>query len=201
MSDITSKGGPFAYHQPSADEFGRLKKEDTVFICCDIQEKLFAVMHGKESLAKNAAILVQAAKILEIPLIVSEQYPKGLGKTIPEVAGHFQPHTKIIEKLEFSALRNEKFHISIPKPPHALVIFGIETHICVLQTALDAKAAGYEVHVAADATSSRASENWRLGLDRMGQSGIFITPTETILFQLLEKAGSEQFKAVQSLIK
>ncbi len=184
-----------------SDVFGRLSPDSTVFICVDLQEKLFAAMYDKEKLAKNASILVHAAKLLEVPLIVSEQYQKGLGKAIPEISQHFQPHTKIIEKMEFSALANINFHNAIPKPPQALVIFGIEAHICVLQTALDAKAMGYEVHVIADATSSRTEENWRFGLDRMGQSGIFISPTETILFQLVGSASNEKFKAVQALIK
>ncbi len=184
-----------------SDVFGRLSPDITVFACVDLQEKLFAAMHEKEKLAKNASILVQAAKILEVPLIVSEQYPNGLGKTIPSISSHFQPHTKIFEKMEFSALANKSFHDAIPKPPQAMVIFGIEAHICVLQTALDAKAMGYEAHVVSDATSSRTEENWRHALDRLGQSGIFISPTETILFQLLGSASNEKFKSVQALVK
>lgn len=186
---------------PPVDFLGRLSPDSTVFLCCDIQEKLFAAMQGKETVSRNASILVQAAKILEVPLLVSEQYPNGLGKTIPEISQHFQPHTKIFEKMEFSALANKEFHAAIPKPPQALVIFGIEAHICVLQTALDAKAMGYEVHAVSDATASRTEENWRAGLDRMGQSGIFISPTETILFQLVGSASNEKFKRVQALIK
>lgn len=183
------------------DGLGRLHQQTCTFVMLDVQEKLFAAMAGKEKLLRNSSILLEGAKILGIPFAATEQYPKGLGKTLPQLSSAFPSSAKVFEKLSFSAFADSAFRATLPPPPSQLVIFGIEAHICVLQTALDAQALGYETHVAADATSSRSEENWRLGLDRMGQAGVFISPTETIIFQLAGVAGTEEFKKLQALVK
>ena len=132
-----------------------------------------------------------------MPVIVTEQYPKGLGATVPEVAEHTLGISPI-EKTVFSAARAEGFDLL--GRGQALVV-GIEAHVCVSQTAHDLLADGIDVHVVADAVSSRASEDRERALDRLEKAGATITTTEAALFELLERAGSPEFKFVQSLVK
>lgn len=182
------------------DRLGILERKEAVFVMVDMQDKLLDAMHGKEELIQNANKLLKASEILGIPLLVTEQYPEGLGKTSGSLS--LPPGTKPIKKMSFSCFAAEDFAAGL----HALektapVIFGTEAHICVLKTALDGLRKGMQVHVAADAVSSRRERDRDFGLERMRQSGVFVSPAETILFQLMDKAGSEEFKAVSRLIK
>ena len=178
---------------------GKLTREKTAFVLIDVQEKFVPVMGDADKIVHNINILTKAAEILKIPLIVTEQYPKGLGKTYEKI--HI-PNADVIEKIEFSCFDNKEFFHKIKeKGVNSLVLFGVESHVCVLKTALDAIENGIEVHVVADAVSSRTEENRKLALKRMRQSGVFIVSTEMIIFQLMEKAGTEEFKRIGGLVK
>jgi isochorismate hydrolase len=158
-------------------------------------------MHEKERVLRQAQILARGLALLNVPTVVTEQYRQGLGPTVPELArlvADFAP----IEKLAFSAWAAEGVLSAARVRGAAQVILcGIETHVCVLQTCLDLRTEGLEVFVVADAVSSRTSENHCLGLERMRQAGAVIASTEMILFELLERAGTEEFKKVLPLVK
>ena len=154
-------------------------------------------MPGFAEVARAAATLVQGAEAMEIPIIVTEQYPKGLGRTAPEIADVLPEGVAPIEKVSFSAPRAEGFDLA--GRDQALVC-GIETHVCVNQTALDLLAEGVEVQVALDAVDSRSEQNKAIGLERMERAGAVVTSVETALFELLGRAGTEEFKQVQKLV-
>jgi nicotinamidase-related amidase len=178
------------------------KKEEVVFILIDIQERFMPVIHNIENVIENTNSLVKGAGILKIPLIVTEQYPRGLGKTVDKI--ELEAGQKIIEKVSFDCFGCYEFIReldSLNLNVKTLVIFGIESHVCVLKTALEATARDYDVHVVADAISSRTQDNKSLALERLKQSGVFITSTEMILFQLIDQAGTEEFRAISKLVK
>jgi len=179
---------------------GLPSRETTALLVIDLQERLMPVIHENGKVFDNVNKLLRGAEILGLETIITEQYPKGLGNTCKEVQLPATPN--IIEKVCFSCIQsdqvNEQLKLTNRK---SLIICGVEAHICVLKTALDALHAGYEVHVVADAVSSRTSENKQLALERMRQAGAFITSTEMILFMLLDKAGTDEFKGISKLIK
>jgi nicotinamidase-related amidase len=182
------------------ENLGIIDRGKTVFVLVDIQEKFIPVMHEAEELITNTNILVKSSEILDIPLIVTEQYSKGLGNTTDRISLPEKRH--LIEKVRFSCFGSVGFVGRLKElDASSLVLFGVEAHVCILKTALEALKNGYEVHVVADAISSRSAENRSIAIERMRQSGIFITSTEMILFQLLEKAGSDEFKAISRLIR
>jgi nicotinamidase-related amidase len=182
------------------DTLGIIGRNKTAFVLVDIQEKFIPVIDGIEQVISNANILVKAAGILKVPLIVTEQYPKGLGKTSNKVT--FLQHAHLIEKVEFSCFACEEFARKIRELKiNSIVLFGIEAHVCILQTALDALSNELETHVVSDAIASRTQDNKKIAIERMRQSGVFIVSTEMILFQLLGKAGGEEFNLISSLIK
>lgn len=175
-------------------------REHTALLVIDVQERLMPVIHEHEKVIANVNKLLRGAEILGLETIVTEQYPKGLGTTCPEVT--LAENTTIIEKVCFSCMLSEPVTEQLKLTNvKSIIICGAESHICVLKTALDAIKAGYEVHVVADAVSSRTAENKQLALDRMRQAGAFITSVEMILFMLLDKAGTDEFKAISKLIK
>jgi len=165
----------------------------TAFVLIDLQEKFKPVIRGFDEVVSNCSVLVESAKILNIPLIVTEQYSKGLGKTVIETS------VKPIEKMEFSCYKNSEFREKV-KDFDRLVLFGIEAHVCVMQTALDL-VKDKKVIVVADAIGSRKKVDYKLAIKRYREKGVDIVSTEMILFELLEKAGTEKFKKVQKLIK
>ena len=175
-------------------------KEHTALLVIDVQERLMPVIFEQEKIFANVNKLLRGAEILGLETVITEQYPKGLGNTCKEV--DLGANANIIEKVCFSCMLsepvNEQLKLTNVK---SLIICGVESHICVLKTTLDALKAGYEVHVVADAVSSRTAENKQLALDRMRQAGAFITSVEMILFMLLDKAGTDEFKAISKLIK
>jgi nicotinamidase-related amidase len=176
---------------------GLLERDRTVLVMIDLQEAFRPAVERFEEVAGNAAILAQAARILELPIVVTEQYPRGLGDTVPEVARHLEGIPRV-EKVVFSAARAEGFDLS---GRDQALICGIEAHVCVSQTAHDLLERGLEVQVVADAVSSRTASNRELGLAKMERAGALRTSTETALFELLERAGSPEFKAVQELVR
>lgn len=179
---------------------GLIQAASTALLIIDIQEKLMPVVQDKEQVFLNTNRLLKTAQILNIPTIITEQYPNGLGHTCTDI--EIPENTQVIEKICFSCLQSQQVIETLQKHHiKSLIIGGVESHICVLKTALEAMNTGLEVHVVADAVSSRTAENKQIALERMKQSGAFIVSTEMILFQLIDKAGTDAFKFISKLIK
>jgi nicotinamidase-related amidase len=170
-----------------------LDRERAALVVVDVQEAFRPAVQNFDDVVENTRRLMEGAKILGMPVIVTEQYPKGLGRTVDEL-GHVEP----VEKTCFSAARADGFDLD---GHNQALVCGIETHVCVSQTAHDLLERGVEVHVASDAVTSRTAENREAGLHKMEQSGAILTSVETALFELLGGAGSDEFKQVQGLVK
>jgi isochorismate hydrolase len=151
---------------------------------------------------RNSQLLIRLAGILDLPVALSVQYPKGLGQTVPEIAS-LLTDTKPIEKLEFGCFGNGDYCSAIGRLAgrNTLLVCGIETHICVTQTVLGALNQGLNVHVAADAVGSRAELNWKIGLERMRDAGAVISSTEMMIYELLGKSGTPAFKQILQYLK
>jgi len=171
-------------------------------VVIDIQEKLLPPIYEKDRLVRNSQLLIRLAKILSLPMLFSTQYAKGLGQTIPEIAS-LAPDVEPTDKLEFGCFANGEFcsTFATAKGRDTLLLCGMETHICVMQTALGALNQGHTVHVAADAVSSRTKLNWELGLQRMRDAGAVISSTEMMIYELLGKSGSPAFKEMLKHLK
>jgi nicotinamidase-related amidase len=177
-----------------------LNTDSTALIVIDIQVALTRVMHEKDRLIDKARRLVQGANALGLPIILTEQYPKGLGHTIPEIAELIEPEP--VEKTAFSCCGEEAFVAAVEAlGRRQLLLCGIETHVCVYQTARELAERGYEVEVVADAVSSRTIGNKLIGLDRIKASGAKLTTVEMALFELLKVAGGDAFKQVVKIVK
>ncbi|MGD1058256.1 MAG: isochorismatase family protein [Solirubrobacteraceae bacterium] len=172
---------------------GLLKRDRTALIVVDVQQG-FRPYASFEAIAGACATLLEAARILGLHTLVSEQYPKGLGHSAPELG---LKDEQMIEKVVFSAARAEGFDLA---GAQQAIVCGIETHVCVSQTVHDLLADGIEVHVPADAVGSRHEIDYECGLERMVGAGAVLSTVETALFELLERAGTPEFKAVQKLI-
>jgi nicotinamidase-related amidase len=170
-----------------------LKRYETVLVVVDVQEG-FRSYASFDAVARACGKLVRAARILDTPRIVSEQYPRGLGHTAPEVGIEDEP---IVEKTVFSAARADGFDFG---GYTQAIVCGIETHVCVSQTVHDLLDRKIEVHVPADAVGSRHRIDYERGLERLERAGAVVTTVEAVLFELLERAGTPEFKAVQKLI-
>jgi nicotinamidase-related amidase len=170
-----------------------LARDRAALVVVDVQEG-FRSYASFEAVAAGCAKLVGGARVLEVPLIVSEQYPRGLGHTAPEVEVGDEPR---IEKTVFSAARADGFDLA---GRSQAIVCGIETHVCVSQTVHDLLERGVEVHVPADAVGSRHRLDWERGLERLQRAGAVVTTVESVLFELLERAGTPEFKAVQKLV-
>ncbi|MGA3193373.1 MAG: hydrolase [Terriglobales bacterium] len=180
-----------------------LEPEQCALIVVDIQEKLLPPIWEKERLVRNAQILIRLAGILKIPALVTTQYNKGLGNTVPEVAS-LLPDTPTVDKLMFSCFGSDVFCSLLKRLPGqrtTVLLCGMETHICVMQTALGALREGYLVHVASDAVASRTELNWRIGLERMRAAGAILSSTEMIIYELLRSSGAPAFKELLPYLK
>lgn len=176
----------------------RLKLHKAAAIVIDFQEKLFPHMAEKEALQKKAAMLATGLKLFEIPTLITQQYTKGLGATVPSLG--FEG--TVYEKMSFSALREEGFAEAVRKlHKKHLIIAGTEAHICVLQTSLDLLEAGYKLFVCEDAIASRDPKNRQNAIERLRSAGATITNVESALFELCGSAEHEQFKALSKLVK
>jgi len=177
------------------------KDNNTVFVLVDVQGKLAKLMHESSELITNLEKLIQGLRILDIPILWVEQYPKGLGATVEELAQHLSG-LEPIDKMSFSACKNEVFMKALKETNRQQVLVaGIESHICVYQTSVDLKMLGYEVQVVADAVSSRTLQNKEIGLEGMKSNGVSWTSVEMALFELIQVAGGEQFKKISKLIQ
>ena len=180
-----------------------LDAEQCALVVVDVQEKLLPPIFQKDQLLRNTKLLIRAARILKIPALVSTQYAKGLGRTVAEIAS-LLPETEPIDKQLFSCFGSDVFCTLLKRLPgnrNTLLLCGMETHICVMQTALAALGEGYLVHVASDAVSSRAEWNWKVGLDRMRASGAVISSTEMMIYELVRSSGSAAFKELLPHLK
>ncbi|MBI5212119.1 MAG: hydrolase [Nitrospirae bacterium] len=178
-----------------------LNKDNAALIIIDVQERLASVMKMRDEVVKNCLHMIELSKMLNIPVVVTEQYPKGLGPTVAEIKDAL-PSYKPVEKLTFSCCEEPNFLNEMKKLNKKTIIFaGMETHICVLQTCIGLLKEGFNVHLVSDAVCSRAKANWKTAIEFMRDAGAVITCTETVLFQLLKVAGTEEFKAISKRIR
>ncbi|KAG6333767.1 hypothetical protein ID866_5329 [Astraeus odoratus] len=185
-------------------QVAKLVPEQTVIFLCDMQTRFKQAIHGFDEVVLTISKILKVGKLLNIPVIVTEQNPKGLGPTVPEfdLTSLGDLHIATVEKVLFSmmtpevkALLHERPHIK------SIVLSGIESHVCVLQTALDLLEEGYDVHVLADGVSSANAEEVPIALSRIQQAGGYVTTSESAAFQLQRTAGTDQFKALSRVIK
>ena len=180
-----------------------LEAERCALLVIDIQEKLLPPIFQKDQLVRNAKLLIRAATVLKVPAVISTQYAKGLGKTVPEIASQV-PETEAIDKDRFSCFGSDAFCTLLKRLPgnrNTLLLCGMESHICVMQTALGALREGYLVHVASDAVSSRTEWNWKIGLERMHAAGAVISSTEMMIYELMRSSSSPAFKEMLPYLK
>lgn len=178
-----------------------LTMDNTCLVVIDIQEKLLAAMDNPQRVVSNTAVLIQIAKHLDIPILWCQQVPKALGLTAGEVSSLLDG-LEPIDKSSFSCGGDEAFMRKIDLlGPQTAILCGIESHVCVFQTAMDLIQHGLYVHVVADATSSRTSENKEIGINRMAKEGAVITSTEMLLFELLRDAKHSKFRELAKLIR
>jgi nicotinamidase-related amidase len=181
-----------------------LDRKHSVLVVIDVQERLYPSIHEHKRMLGRIDLLLTAANLMKIPVILTEQYPKGLGSTIEEIRGLI-PHVEPLSKMDFSCLPaagfKERLAALHKEHREQIVLTGIETHICVTQTALDLAAQGERVMVVADATSSRRPIDAHTALQRLSQNGLTITTAESVVFEWLRRAGTDEFKALQSKLK
>lgn len=175
----------------------RIEREHTAAIVVDYQEKLVPVMKEKEQLIHNSEILIKGLKILDIPMYITQQYTKGLGMSTPEIREAAET-TEYIDKIAFTAYDAVKWKLRAKK---YVIVCGIEAHICVLQTVIDLKAAGFIPVLVADCISSRNKSDKQIAIERARQEGAIVTTYESLLFELLKVAGTETSKKIQKLIR
>ncbi|MCA9425932.1 MAG: isochorismatase family protein [Candidatus Omnitrophica bacterium] len=176
------------------------EREDSAFVIVDFQEKLIPHIPNADSIRKNLSRIARAAGILRVPLLVTEQYPRGLGKTDPEIE-RAVGNVQCIEKISFSCFGEPKFLGRLKgMNVQTLLLGGIETHICIAQTALHALLAGYQVHVLVDAVGSREPAATKTAVNRIKEAGGIVSTTEMALYELMGKAGSPEFKEIQALL-
>lgn len=189
---------------PSVPSPLALSAQQALILCIDVQERLAQAMHEEllERMVYNAGNLLRGAQALGVPVLVSEQYRKGLGLTLPSLSEALPAATPRVEKIHFSAWADPAIAKAIVDSGRSqIIVFGMETHICVYQTVRDLAHVGYRVHVPHDAVCSRDPENLRVGLVLAERAGATVTATETILFDLLGRAGTPEFKAISALVK
>jgi nicotinamidase-related amidase len=177
-----------------------LRRQKSQLLMVDVQERLLPAMAEPALVTGNGAKLLEGARTLSVPVVVSEQYPQGLGRTVPEMAA-LAPANAVHEKIEFSCYANPGLREALGGLGRQTVVFGIEAHVCVLQTALEMAEAGHDVTVVADAVSSRARTSKDIALQRFQAAGIRLATTEMVLFEWLRQAGTPEFKTISRLIR
>ncbi len=175
-----------------------LDRHRSTLVVVDVQEAFATAVEGFDTLVSRAAILVQAARVLDVPVVVTEQYPRGLGSTVEPLLEHLDGVPRL-PKTVFSAARADGFELAPARDQ--VVVCGIEAHVCVNQTVCDLTAAGRQVHVVADAVASRAAADRVVALEKMRRTGALQTSVEMAAFEWLQAAGGPEFKAIQGLVK
>ena len=200
---VTTLGSAVSFVDAAEIARRPLEAENCALLVIDIQEKLLPPIHERERLVRNSQLLIRLAKILHLPVIASTQYAKGLGNTVSGVAS-LLPNGDVVDKLQFSCFGSDVFCSLVKNFPgnrNTMLLCGMETHICVMQTALAALRNGYLVHVASDAVGSRSEWNWRVGLERMRAAGAIISSTEMMIYELLRSSGTPAFKEILPHLK
>lgn len=178
-----------------------IRRNQSLLLIVDIQERLAPAISNADTVVANAAKLIHAAKQLSVPILASEQYPKGLGRTVTALR-ELLPTQTLFDKTHFSCLGESGMAERLQQQQRGqIIICGMEAHVCVLQTAMDIKAAGFTSIVVADAVSSRRVESYELSLARLRDAGVAIVTTEMVLFEWIAQAGTPEFKALLPLIK
>lgn len=178
-----------------------IDKENTGLLVIDVQEKLMEVMGQKQRFIDNITRLLHLSKIFHLPVILTEQYRKWLGPTLPEIVETL-PSYDPINKMHFNCCDVDDFNDRLESGNFKnIIVTGVESHICVFQTCVSILEKGYNVHVPQDAVDSRTDENWRVGLKLMEKAGAIITSTETVIYQILKKAGTKEFKRMLKIIR
>jgi isochorismate hydrolase len=179
----------------------RISRFNSAAIMIDIQEKLLPAMQDKETLIRNCIMLTMGLQELKIPLYVTQQYTRGLGETVPALSSLIRDY-EYFEKRDFSCCGTPDLMVQLQTTaPKNVLLYGIELHVCVLQTAIDIKEAGFVPVIVIDATSSRSSLNFDLAKERLRHEGVMMTSVESILFELTETSVAEEFKAISKLVK
>jgi nicotinamidase-related amidase len=179
----------------------RIERKLSAGLVIDIQEKLYPHMDQKEELLRKTSILLEGLRVLRIPMLVTEQYPKGLGPTLDAISKVLGKEA-VLEKISFSCCGEASFSGRLKSlEPKILILCGIEAHVCVLQTVVDLLEEGYGVVVVEDCISSRNPEDKRVAVERMRSEGAIISTCESVLFELTRMAGTEEFKAISRLVK
>jgi nicotinamidase-related amidase len=189
----------------SVSEIARmpLQADNCALIVVDIQEKLLPPIFERERLIRNSQLLIRLASILGIPALATTQYSKGLGRTVGAIS-ELLPTATSLDKVEFGCFNNQGFCSAVralPGQRNTMLLCGMESHICVMQTALGALNSGYIVHVASDAVSSRTEWNWSIGLDRMRAAGAIISSTEMMIYELMRGSDNKAFKQMLEYLK
>ncbi len=176
-------------------------KKHTGLVVVDVQKKLMEVMRRRQTVVENIIRLLHLSKLFNLPVTLTEQYPRMIGTTLPEIKDVL-PSYEPIEKMDFNCCDVKHFNNSLKSTgSKTIILTGVETHICILQTCITLLERGYNVFVPQDAVDSRTEENWQVGLGLMKDAGAVITSTETVVFQMLEKAGTKEFKEMLKIIK
>lgn len=175
--------------------------KDTIAISVDIQEKLVPVMHEKEQILNKASTLIKGLNVLNVPILVPRQYPKGIGDTQDCIKDVLKEHTPI-DKTSFGCLGETCFNDELHKyAQKSVIVFGIEAHVCVLQTVLGLLEQGYQVYLVCDAITSRHEYDKLIAIERAKQAGVLLTTVESILFELMKSSKHEKFKEISKIIK
>lgn len=180
-----------------------LRPETCALLVVDIQERLMSVINNREAVTGNVALLLKAAAVMKFPVLATTQYAAGIGALLPAVKaelGDLRP----LDKMEFDCFANQAIRArvkALPREINTLIICGVETHICIYQTVLGALREGYRVWVPADAVSSRTALNYQTGLGRIKELGAMVGNTEMIIYELLHRAGTPEFKALLPYLK
>ena len=179
-----------------------LRAQESVLVVVDVQERLLPAIHESARVVRHAGMLLKAAAALSVPVLVTEQYPRGLGPTVEAVRADLPPGTPVIEKITFGSTGEPAFNAVVEelKRPQ-IVLCGTEAHVCVMQTALGLRQQGHAVYLVGDAVSSRTPANHAAALERMRAAGVTIVTTEMVLFEWMERAGTPVFKVVSALVK
>jgi nicotinamidase-related amidase len=197
--------GNIVMGEPNYAEIARrpLEAQKCALVVVDIQEKLLRHIFEKERLLRSAQLLARVAKMLELPALITTQNARGLGSIVPELAA-LLPNHNVLDKTTFDSFAHEPFSAAVKALPgkrNTLLVCGMETHSCVLQTVLTALDKGYIVHVPVDAAGSRTELNWKVGLDRMRSAGAVLSSAETIIFELVRAFNTAAFKELLPYLK
>jgi nicotinamidase-related amidase len=183
----------------------RLQPANSLLLVVDVQERLASAMPPEaiDRVVRNGGILIESAHRMGVPIVFSEQYPKGLGPTVPSLADRLREiGVEPIDKLTFDACGEPRIMRAIAGiAPRAVVVAGMETHVCVFQTARELVRRGYDTHVVADAVASRRDDDRTIGLGLCDRAGAAVTSTETVVFDWLERAGTDTFRAISKLVR